>query len=356
MAISLMVISSMTLGQVDLAEDRLLSPKALGQLRWFAMGSVVYLFFVGLDYSKLREATWPFYGLCLLALFGLFFTRSSHQVQRWYTLPIIHVGVQPSELTKLAVVFALSWYLERVRSRATSWRTAAIAGLIAGVPFLLILKQPDLGTAMVLWPITLAIFYFGGVRPGLLRGMVVASALGFALILSIFLGLLDHEEMRPTMTRFMKPYQYERLNPDTHHQRAALIAIGSGGITGSGWKKGTYSGKGWLPAAETDSVFPAFVEEFGLLGAFALLFLFYALLAFGFQVTAVAKDYFGRLLSAGITVYIGMHVLTNVGMMCGLLPITGVPLTLVTYGGSSTFVTMAALGILQSIYSRRFMF
>ncbi len=147
-----------------------------------------------------------------------------------------------------------------------------------------------------------------------------------------------------------------RLNPHTYHQKSAQTAIGLGGWTGSGWRKSTFTGRQWLPAPHTDSVFAAYSEEFGLVGVFFLLLFFFGLLYFSFQVTLVAKDQFGRLLSAGITTYLGAHVIMSMGMMCGYLPITGVPLILVTYGGSSILSTMTALGILQSIYSRRFMF
>ena len=176
------------------------------------------------------------------------------------------------------------------------------------------------------------------------------------LVALIFLNVLPHEDLRPYATKVLKSYQFDRLDPNTHHQNAASTAIAIGGLTGTGWKKSEYTAGGWLPAAYTDSVFPAFGEEFGFLGLLALLAIFYALIYFCFQVSAVAKDHFGRLLSAGVAVYLAMHILLNIGMMCGLLPITGVPLILVTYGGSSIILTMSALGILQSIYSRRFMF
>jgi rod shape determining protein RodA len=162
--------------------------------------------------------------------------------------------------------------------------------------------------------------------------------------------------MRPVFTTVLKEYQYERLNPNTYHQKASQIAIAIGGLAGTGWHKGDFSGRKWLPAAHTDSVFAAFGEEFGFVGLMFLLFLFYALIYFSFQVAAVARDLFGRLLAAGLAVYLAMHVLVNIGMMCGFLPISGVPLICVTYGGSSILTTMAALGLLQSIYSRRFMF
>jgi rod shape determining protein RodA len=218
------------------------------------------------------------------------------------------------------------------------------------------LKQPDLGTSLVLCPITFVMFYLGNIHPAVIRLMILAGLCALIFMLLIFLGIFSHDEMRPYALKFLKEYQYERLDPENHHQQAALVAIGVGGITGTGWRESEFTSRGWLPYGYTDSVFPAFGEEFGLLGLLSLLVLFYALIYFGFQVTAVAKDHFGKMLSAGVTVYIAMHVIVNIGMMCGLLPITGVPLILVSYGGSSIFVTMAALGILQSIYSRRFMF
>jgi rod shape determining protein RodA len=162
--------------------------------------------------------------------------------------------------------------------------------------------------------------------------------------------------MKPVFTSFLKEYQYERLNPNTYHQKASQTAIAIGGFQGNGWHKGIFSSKKWLPASHTDSVFAAFGEEFGFLGLAFLVFLYYALIYFGFQVVVVARDHLGRLLSSGITVYLAMHVVVNIAMMCGFLPITGVPLILVSYGGSSVLTTMMALGILQSIYSRRFMF
>ena len=176
------------------------------------------------------------------------------------------------------------------------------------------------------------------------------------IVALFFLGMVSHEKMRPYFTTFMKEYQYERLNPETYHQKAAQIAIAVGGITGTGWHSSEFAGKKWLPYAHTDSVFAAFGEEFGFIGLTFLLFLFYALIYFSFQVAAVARDPFGRLLAAGLAAYLAMHVLVNSAMMCALLPISGVPLLLVTYGGSSVLTTMTALGLLQSIYSRRFMF
>jgi rod shape determining protein RodA len=220
----------------------------------------------------------------------------------------------------------------------------------------LILKQPDLGTALVLFPTALVMFYFGDLPPAFIKGLACCGGAILIAIACIFLGFVNYEDVKPYATKFLKEYQFERLNPNTSHQKSAVTAIALGGIFGKGWKKGEYTRGGWLPAAYTDSVFPAFGEEFGLAGLFLLLALFYALLYFSFQVAALASNSFGRLLAAGVTIYLAVHILLNIGMMCGLLPITGIPLILVSYGGSSVISTMIALGILQSIYSRRFMF
>jgi rod shape determining protein RodA len=239
-----------------------------------------------------------------------------------------------------------------IQSSQTAWQ----AIVIVAIPFLLILKQPDLGTALVLFPIALVMMYFGGIKRKFISIMSLMAMGGVFFVSLIFLGVIPHEEIKPIVTKVIKEYQYERLNPNTYHQKASQTALALGGGVGSGWRNSEFTGKKWLPAAHTDSVFAAFGEEFGLAGIGLMLILFFGLIYYSFQVAAVAKDRFGRLLSAGITVYLAMHMIVNMGMMCGFLPITGVPLVLITYGGSSILSTMTALGIIQSIYSRRFMF
>ena len=292
----------------------------------------------------------------IIALIGVFFSTSAHSVHRWYRIPILDIGFQPSEFTKLVVVMTISWFLEKRKNRVMDISTGLLSGIIVGIPFLLILKQPDLGTALVLYPITLVMFYFGGIHPFFIKIMLGCCFVGLVIVLSIFTDIIPYEDMRQYATNFVKEYQYERLNPETFHQKAAMAAISIGGVFGRGWRKCDYTSGGWLPYPYTDSVFPVCGEAFGMVGLLILILLFYSLIYCCFQVTIVAKDDFGRLLSAGITVYLAMHIIINIGMMLGFLPITGVPLILITYGGSSVLSTMIALGILQSIYSRRFMF
>jgi len=357
MGISLLVIAAMT-GRSDegIGEEIFLTPLVQSQIRWFAMGWGVYLFFAALDYRLLKKWVWLLYAGMILMLLGLFFVPAIQNVHRWYKIPGINFAFQPSEYAKLVTVIALSYYLESIGRHTMRKRATFKAILLIFIPFILILKQPDLGTALVLYPIALVLFYLGDIRPRLVKAMGLMALGGLLFVSLLFLGFVSHEKLKPYVTKFIKEYQYERLNPNTYHQKASQTAIALGGMTGSGWGKSEFSGHKWLPAAHTDSVFAAYAEEFGTAGVFLLLLFFFGLLYFSFQVTAVAKDRFGRLLSAGITTYLAMHMIVNMGMMCGFLPITGVPLMLITYGGSSVLSTMAALGILQSIYTRRFMF
>ena len=350
MMISLLVISSMTAESGEL----FWTPLVKSQLRWFLCGWATFAVMVSFDYRKIQSFSWILYFFIVLLLIGLFFTAPIQNVHRWYR--VFGLSIQPSEHAKLIVAIALAAFLNKQSQQISSFSTSLKALAIFGLPFLLILKQPDLGTALILFPISLGMCYFAGIHKGVIRTLTIASIGILMMVLCFFVGILSHDEMRPVFTHFMKEYQYDRLNPNTYHQRAAATSIAVGGLTGTGWRQGEFAGKKWLPAAHTDSVFAAYGEEFGFVGLVILLSLFFALIYFSLQVAAVAADPFGRVLAAGLAIYLAMHVLLNISMMCALLPIAGVPLIFVTYGGNSILTTMTALGILQSIYSRRFMF
>lgn len=331
-------------------------PQVQSQLMYISLSWVVFFISVMFDYNKLREWTWILYAIALCALVGLFFTDPIVCVQRWYRLPILGINIQPSELVKLVLVLTLSWYFERRAVVSNSFSTFMGALCITGIPFLLILKQPDLGTALVLYPITLVILYVGGANTRLLLSLCIPGLIALFLIALIFSGILPYETIKPYALEFMKEYQFERLNPETHHQRASQIAIALGGLLGAGWHEGEYWRGGALPAPYTDSIMAAFGEEFGFIGLILLIFLYYILIVFSFRAALVAQDSFGRLIASGLSVYLAVHIIVNIGMMIGCLPITGVPLVLMSYGGSSMIVTMMALGLIQSVYARRFMF
>ncbi len=326
------------------------------QIRWFFLGWIAFGFSAGINYQRLREWTWPIYLVFVALLVGLFFVPAIQNVHRWYRLPGVGISIQPSEYAKLVIVFTLAWFMERKQGVIGSFPVFCGMLLIVGIPFCLILKQPDLGTALVLYPIALVMSYIAGMHTKALYTLGSIGAIGVCTCVLIFSGFLSHSDVKPFAMKFLKEYQYARLDPDTYHQRSAKIAVAIGGVSGSGFRQSSFSSQKWLPAAHTDSVFAAYAEEFGFIGVAVLFSLFYSLIYFGFQVATAAKDAYGSFLAAGITVYLAMHILMNISMMLGLIPITGVPLLLVTYGGSSVLTTMAALGFLQSIHSRRLMF
>lgn len=358
MGISLLVISANTTSE-NPSENFLgsfLTPQVIKQIQFFGMGWVAFFICASLDYRKLKDWAWILYGIVILALLGLFLTTAVKDVHRWYRLPFIQMSLQPSDFAKPITVFAMSWFLERYRKNMSSLRKTLYAGAISFIPFTLIFKQPDLGTALIFYPVSLALLYVANGHRRLLQIMTIGAAFGLGLILIVFLDILPYESIKPYASLVLKEYQFKRLNPHTYHQDNAVVAIAIGGISGVGWKKSTYTARGWLPEPHTDSVFPAFGEEFGLLGLSLILVLFYLLIHCCFQVAFSAQDEFGRLVAIGISVYLATHVVVNIGMMSGLLPITGFSLVMVSYGGSAVISTMGALGILQSIYSRRFMF
>ncbi len=353
MLISLLIISSMT---NSIKDESFFTPYVKNQIQWFVLGWIVFIFFAGFDYRKYYEWTWFLYFMMIVMLVGLFIVKPIQGVHRWYKLPFIGMNIQPSEYAKLIVVMSLGWFFEKKENNLNNPFTIFQLFLIVFIPFILILKQPDLGTALVLYPITLVMCYFGNANKKLVTSMSVFGIIGVAFIFFILSGCISHEKMKPYFTKVLKEYQYERFNPNTYHQKASQNAIAIGGFSGSGWKKSEFSSQKWLPAAHTDSVFAAYGEEFGLIGLILLLFIYYVLVHISFQVVATAKDYYGRLMASGIAVYLAMHIIVNVAMMCGFLPISGVPLIILSYGGSSVLTTMAALGILQNIYTRRYLF
>ena len=352
-ALSLVTISTTTQGE---NYEGFFTPFVKSQLQWFGIGTFFFLLLSTMDYRKLKNWAPFLYIIAIILLFGLFFAPAIQNVHRWYKVPGIPFLFQPSEIAKLFVVVALSAFLDSRSMSIRSLKTQFQAIFLILLPFLLILKQPDLGTSLILLPMGLVTFYLAGFSKSLLKLMTVGMVLGFALISVIFLEIIPFEKIRPVALHVMKEYQVERLNPNTYHQKASQTAISLGGFFGSGYQKSYFTSRGWLPAAHTDSIFAAFAEEWGLFGASILLLAYFALIYSAFRVSATSNDDFGRLLSAGIAVYLAMHVVVSIGMMCGFLPITGVPLVFMTYGGSSIVSTMIALGILQSINRRRYLF
>jgi len=324
------------------------------QVAWCGLGWVAYFIFAVVDYTKWKHFSWIVYFFMIMTLLGLFFSHPVHSVHRWYRLPFF--DIQPSEFAKLALILSLAAFLESYRKHVHSFVGMMQALALILIPTFLILKQPDLGTSLIFLFVGYGmIFIAGGHRATLLWIKRVGFVL-FSLAALIFVDAVSYDKLRPLCLKVMKEYQYKRLLSGSYHQKASLTAIGLGGFFGVGYGKSGYSAKRWLPAAHTDSIFAAFGEHFGLLGLYLLMALFAFLLYLSGQIAMKAKDHFGKLLAVGVTLYLAFHIAINMGMGCGLFPITGVPLVLMTYGGSSMLCVMAALGMLQSVHTRRFRF
>ncbi len=225
MVISLLVISSMTAEP----EESFWTPLVKSQLRWFLFGWGIFALTAAFDYRKLQSWSVILYAGVILLLLGLYFTAPIQNVHRWYRISSLGINVQPSEYAKLIVAIALAAFWDKEGARAQTLGSAFKAIAIAGIPFLLVLKQPDLGTALILFPISLAMGYFADMHRGTIKILSAIGIIALLVILSFFVGIFSHEEMRPWFTRVMKEYQYDRLNPNTYHQKAAVISIAVGG-------------------------------------------------------------------------------------------------------------------------------
>lgn len=337
-------------------EKSIWNPLVVSHLRSLIIGWIAYFTCSCCDYRKLREYHWMLYIIMLFLLSGLFFTSPIHHVKRWYRLPFFPFDFQPSEFSKLITIISLSCFLEKKTHLIHRLGTFFQAAFIFLMPFILIIKEPDLGSAFILCPTTIGLFYLSGIKPKIVNALLLISGFFFGIILLIFSGILSHENLRPFCAHFMQEYQFERLAPNMYHQRSSKIAISLGHLCGRGFINSEFTNNHWLPYPHTDSVFAVCAEKFGLCGVLLLLALFFCIIYFAFQVAAISEDLLGKFLASGIAMSLSISIILNIGMLCGLLPVTGVPLILISYGGSSIVSTMAALGFVQSIYIKRFNF
>jgi len=313
------------------------------QIVWVLLGGALYVAATFYDYRRLRSIAPALYIGMLLTLVAVHLVgHSALGARRW--LSLAGFPLEPSELSKLVLVIVLAAYLSRWER--ISWRVFGGALALAAVPASLVLTQPDLGTTLVLVAITCGVLFLGGARPAQLSSLVAACALVLPL-----LPYLLHGYQRRRLEIFLDPTQ-DPLGAG-YNLLQARIAVGSGGLFGRGWLHGLQGQLGFVPERATDFVFATFAEEFGLLGSLVLLTLFGTLLIRALRSATVSPDRFGELLAGGTFVVIFVQVVENVGMNIGLLPIAGIPLPLISYGGSATITTLAALGVVQSVMIRR---
>jgi rod shape determining protein RodA len=325
-----------------------LSRYAWKQLIWLCVSLPVFFLLCLFDYRRLRQAAWPFYIAAVLSLVLL--PVLGHKVKgatSWYAIGSHRI--QPSEFTKIAVVLCLAHYLTALEKPLKKIQDILIPGAIAGIPALLILKQPDFGTASLFFPILLIMLYMAGASKRLILLLILMVIWSFTLAYP-----------------FLKPYQKARItvfiNPDYDQKwqgyniKQAEISLGSGGITGKGWKQGTQTRLRFLPERHTDFIYSSLGEQFGLAGCSILLIL-YTLIIFRTITTAhFVRNKFGRNLVIGLLACFLLHIFLNVGMTLRLLPVTGLPLPLFSYGGSFLLTNFIIFGIIQSIGMRKLLY
>jgi rod shape determining protein RodA len=320
------------------------------QLIFIAIATISFLISLIFDYRQLRALAPILYGLGLLALVVVLspLGHSAAGAQRWINFGVLRV--QPSELSKIVLVVALAALFADERGTAGLRKLAAAVGM-AGLLAVFVYKQPDLGTVMVLFAIVFVVLLVSGIRARWLLLVLLAGAVSFVLIFQ--LGLLkDYQVAR--LTGFLDPHSDTRQAG--YNLAQSKIAIGSGGLGGKGLftDKGTQTNLDYVPEQHTDFIFTAIAEGTGFFGSTVLLALFALLLWRALRIAMLSKDFFGTLLAAGIAGLFAFQMFVNVGMTLGIMPITGIPLPFVSYGGSSLITSNVAVGLLMNIHMRRF--
>jgi len=324
------------------------APYYLKQLMWISLGAAAFLVMWVWDYHSLARLAYPAYALVLLMLlFVLFEGRASKGAQRWIALGPF--SFQPSEFAKLVLILVLAHYYSKA-PRVGWLQRVILPGLLMLPGLLLILKQPDLGSGLSFVAVYAAMLLMVGLRSQTLGVMLLLSVMLFPFVWEGVWGSL-HDYQRQRIMAFVNP-DYDPGGKG-YHALQSKIAIGSGELTGKGLFGGTQSQLKFLPEGHTDFVFAVYAEEWGFLGVLVLLVLFVALIWLSLEIASKAKDQLGALLAVGIVSMLCFCVVVNIGMTAGMFPIVGIPLPLVSYGGSATIMTMASLGLLLNVKRRR---
>lgn len=324
------------------------------QALWIASGIVLAVLVASFDYQRLQRYSWVIYGVTLVLLIAIFFVgESAKGATRW--IPITSsFNLQPSELAKILIIITLADFLSKREGKLTRIRDFILPFLFVIIPILLIFKQPDLGTSLVLVAIFIGMMFVAGANPWKFGGILLGGALivGIALFLHFKynMPLPMHDYQLNRLTIFMNPAA--DTSGDGYHIIQSIWAIGSGGLWGKGYHMGTQIQLNFLPEHHTDFIFSVVGEEFGFIGTITLLFFFFIFLSRAISVAFNAKDMFGTLVATGIISMFIFHILVNVGMTSGIMPVTGIPLPLISYGGNNMWSNMLAVGLLINIRMR----
>jgi len=323
-------------------------PFYVKQALFFLVGVVLALGIMCIDSRFLVSIAPVFYGGVMLLLVAVLkYGTEVRGAQRWLALGPFHL--QPSEQTKLIVVFMLAWYLSLIKERIQKFPYLVVAFAIAGIPALLILKQPSLGTAMVLIPVAFVLVYVAGCKGWHLVIIVLA---GLAALPVVYQRLEEYQKQR--LLSFIDPEADPAGNGWQTHQ--SKITVGSGGPSGKGFTQGTQTMLNYLPEHHTDFIFSLLAEEEGFVGAIGIIGLFAALLLRGLRFTRKCSDLSSVLLAAGVVTILGCHIFVNVAITIGLMPVTGIPLPFLSYGGSFYITTMMCVGVLLHVPLRKQLF
>ncbi len=316
------------------------------QVIWFCAGLFLMLAVLFINYRSLEQGAFVIYGICIVLLVWVYFYgKYAGGSRRWLQMGAL--TLQPSELVKIGLIISLARYYSKLGSaRGVTLKELIVPLVLITIPFLLIVKQPDLGTAMILVLIAGSMTVFVKIER---RTLIYAVA---SCVVTV-----------PLVWFFLKEYQKQRIltfiNPDRdplgagYHIIQSKIAIGSGMITGKGFLKGTQNKLSFLPEQHTDFIFSVLAEEWGFLGSGVLIVCFLVLIAWALNIAYGCRDTFGTILSVGITAMIFWQATINMGMVMGLMPVVGVPLPFISYGGSSIITMMIGVGILLNISMRK---
>jgi rod shape determining protein RodA len=343
-----LVLLICTLGVVEIYSATLNTKFAgvhIKQVYWI-LGGVALMFVVSLvNYQALLERVPLLYVISIGSLLAvMIFGRTYLGAKRWVQIGSFHF--QPSEWVKLVLILAMAKYFADQRSETTA-QDLLKAGALVGIPMLMVLKQPDLGTALTYLPIAIMGLFLGGLKWRHAAVILIIGAL-----------------LAPVAWHVLKPYQKDRLTsfmePEADAQgkgyqvQQSLVAVGSGGIFGKGTAHGSQTQGQFLPVPHTDFIFAAFAEEHGFIGAMVVLLLYFVVLMRLIQNAQTAPDRAGAFVVMGVVAVLAFHLLVNVGMVVGFMPVTGIPLPLMSYGGSSVLFIFLALGIVMNVRMRRF--
>ncbi|HNQ89661.1 MAG TPA: rod shape-determining protein RodA [Verrucomicrobiota bacterium] len=374
LAVGAVFVASATLareGAADLPWYRL---DHFRQLVWYGVGLGGAVAVCLVDYRVMARWAMVGYWVSVALLVAVLFVGTSHGwgARRWLDLGPIQF--QPSEISKLALLLALANYLSRPEPELRQSRVFLTALGLTLLPFLLILKEPDLGSALVFLPVGLVMMFVAGV-PGRYLWRVLGGAGAVVVLL-----LVDILLAPPQWQLKLEPYQRRRLQvyfgvasvppsaTEAERQRAlkeyrdaahnvaqAMISVGSGGLTGKGWRRGTQNALGYLPraVAHNDFIFSVIAEESGFVGSMTVLALYTVVFFSGVRIAGQARDRLGRLIAVGVVALLFCHVFINIGMNIRLTPVTGIPLPLLSYGGTSVMCSLIAAGLLQNVYRYR---